>query len=221
MFRHRGRLGRVPTSEVGVPARMALVVQPLAKFNLSQATILLLEPSTAELDLYGQMLFGFGGKQVHRCQTREEARIALSGHPIDLIIVDAKLGPEDEDGYAFVRELRRSGDANAFLPVIMVTGHTPSSQVTAARDSGVHFVVRKPVSSNVLLERILWIAQETRPIIEGATYVGPERRFQNLGPPGGVGRRRNDLPLDVGLAQTPNLDQDEVDQMLRPRRPQP
>lgn len=208
-------------SKPGVPARMPLVAQPLAKFNLSQAVILLLEPTLAELDLYGQMLFGFGGKQVHRCQTREEARIALLSHPIDLIIVDAKLGPEDGDGYDYVRELRRSGDANAFLPVIMITGHTPSSQVTAARDSGVHFVVRKPVSSNVLLERILWIAQEGRPIIECGSYVGPDRRFQNLGPPGGAGRRRDDLPLDVGAAQTPNLDQDQVDQLLRPRKGQP
>lgn len=212
--------GAASDSETGVPARMPLVAQPLAKFNLSQAVILLLEPSLAEMELYGQMLFGFGGKQVHRCQNREEARIALMSHPIDLIILDAKLGPEDGDGYDFVRELRRSGEANAFLPVIMITGHTPSSQVTAARDSGVHFVVRKPVSSNVLLERILWIAQEGRTMIECESYVGPERRFQNLGPPGGAGRRKGDLPLDVGAAQTPNLDQEQVDQLLRPQKAQ-
>lgn len=200
---------------------MPLVVQPLTKFNLSQAVILLLEPALAELDLYGQMLFGFGGKNVHRCQTREEARIALLSHPIDLIIVDAKLSPEDGDGYAFVRDLRRARDANAFLPVIMLTGHTPGSQVTAARDSGVHFVVRKPVSSNVLLERILWIAQEGRSIIECDRYVGPDRRFQNLGPPGEVGRRRTDLPDDLGPAGSSNLDQDQVDQLMRPRRVRP
>lgn len=46
---------------------MPLVAKPLAKFNLSQSVILLLEHSRAEQDLYGQMLFGFGGKQLHRC----------------------------------------------------------------------------------------------------------------------------------------------------------
>lgn len=198
---------------------MPLVAKPLAKFNLSQSVILLLEHSRAEQDLYGQMLFGFGGKQLHRCQTREEAKLVLVGNQVDLIIVDAQLGPDDEDGYTFVRELRRSGAGFAFLPVVMVTGHTPSSQVTFARDSGVHFVVRKPVSPGVLLERILWIAQEARPIIECETYVGPDRRFQRLGPPKGVeGRRADDLAMEVGEPEGPDLHQDEIDQLLQPKR---
>ncbi|MDZ4372749.1 MAG: response regulator [Phenylobacterium sp.] len=199
---------------------MALVVQPLAKFNLSQSSILLLEPSAAELDLYCQMLFGYGGKNVHRCQTRDEARQALAGQQMDLVIVDAKLGPADEDGYAFVRELRRSGGDAGFLPVIMLTGHTPGSQVTFARDSGVHFVIRKPVSASVLLERILWIAQEGRSIIECDSYVGPDRRFQRLGPPQGVGRRSGDVSTELGDAQTPNLGQDEVDNLMQPKKAQ-
>lgn len=200
---------------------MPLVAQPLAKFNLSQAVILLLEPSVAELDLYGQMLFGFGGKFEHRCQTRAEARKTLATEPVDLVIVDAKLGPDEKDGYDYVRVLRRSGGANAFLPVIMITGHTPSRQVSFARDSGVHFVVRKPVSAGVLLERILWIAQESRPFIESPGFCGPDRRFQRLGPPGGVGRRHDDLPVNVGEAQTPDLGQDEVDQLFKAKKGKP
>lgn len=198
---------------------MALVAQPITKFNLSQSVILLLEHSRAEQDLYGQMLFGFGGKHLHRCETRAEAMIALAAHQIDLVIVDAQLGPDDEDGYAFVREMRRSGTGFAFLPVVMITGHTPGSQITAARDSGVHFVVRKPVSPGVLLERILWIAQESRPMIECDAYVGPDRRFQRLGPPKGVpGRRADDMPMEVGEAEGPDLHQDEIDQLLQPKK---
>lgn len=198
---------------------MPLVAQPLTKFNLSQSAILLLEHSRAEQDLYCGMLFGFGGKNIHRCQTRAEAQIALMAHQIDLLIVDAQLGPDDEDGYAFVRELRRSGAGHAFLPVVMITGHTPSSQITFARDSGVHFVVRKPVSPGILLERILWIAQEARPIIECDAYVGPDRRFQRLGPPKGIpGRREDDMPDDVGEAEGPDLHQDEIDQLLQPKK---
>lgn len=198
---------------------MPLVAQPLTKFNLSQSVILLLEHSRAEQDLYGQMLFGFGGKHLHRCQTRAEAMITLAAHQIDLVLVDAQLGPDDEDGYAFVREMRRSGTGFAFLPVVMITGHTPGSQITAARDSGVHFVVRKPVSPGILLERILWIAQESRPMIECDNYVGPDRRFQRLGPPMGVaGRRQDDMPEEVGEAEGPDLHQDEIDQLMQPKK---
>jgi hypothetical protein len=40
----------------------------------------------------------------------------------------------------------------------------------------------------------MWIAQESRPFIELDGYVGPDRRFQNVGPPDGhgAGRRRAD-----------------------------
>jgi CheY-like chemotaxis protein len=198
---------------------MPLVAQPLAKFNLSQSTILLVEHSRAEQDLYSQMLFGFGGKNLLRAQTREEAHKALANNQVDLVLVDAQLGPDDEDGYAFVREMRRSGAESAFLPVVLITGHTPSSQVTFARDSGVHFVVRKPVSPGVLLERILWIAQEARAIIECDNYVGPDRRFQRLGPPQGEpGRRADDVPMEVGEPEGPDLHQDEIDAMLQPKK---
>jgi len=198
---------------------MPLVAQPLTKFNLSQSAILLLEHSNAEQDLYCGMLFGFGGKNVHRCTTRAEALVTLAAHQIDLVIVDAQLGPDDEDGYAFVQEMRRSGTSFAFLPVVMITGHTPGSQITFARDSGVHFVVRKPVSPGVLLERILWIAQEARPIVECDGYVGPDRRFQRMGPPQGMpGRRSDDMPEELGDPEGPDLHQDEIDQLMQPKR---
>jgi DNA-binding response OmpR family regulator len=170
------------------------------------------------MDLYVQILSGFGAKNIHRCMNRTEADEALSKHQIDLIVVDAKL--PDSDGYDFVQKLRRKkGGSNlSLIPVLMIAGHTPPSKVALARDCGAHFVVRKPVRPDLLLERILWIAQESRPFVECDAYIGPERRFQYLGPPDGVGRRRDDLSAEVGDATTPDMDQQEVDQMFRARK---
>ena len=195
---------------------MALVPQPLAKFNLGEASILLAVGFQAEQDIYGNMLFGFGARKVHRALTRAEAESVVRQHELDLVVVEPRL--RDNDGYDFIASLRRRDDPKiALLPIVVIAGHTPSSQINAARDCGAHFVIRKPVSPDVLLQRILWITQEARPIIQCSGYVGPDRRFQNLGPPGGVGRRRDDLPIEVGVASEPNLDQDQVDAMLSPR----
>jgi DNA-binding response OmpR family regulator len=194
-----------------------LILQPLAKFNLSHASILLIEAAAAEMDLYGQMLSGFGASLVSRCATEEEALAALDANEFDLVLIDAKLG--DGDGYDFVRRLRRRSGAKGQVPVLMIAGHTARSRITLARDCGAHFLVRKPLSPAVLLERILWIAHETRPFIECDGYAGPDRRFQMLGPPEGQeGRRREDQFDDLAGPAGPDLDQTQVDQMFKPRR---
>ena len=145
---------------------MGLRPQPIAKFNLGSTNILVLEGSHSEMDLYIQILSGFGAKNIHRCMNRKEAEEALLKHEIDLIVVDAKL-PEGDDGYDFVQALRRKRNAPklSVIPVLMIAGHTPPSKVAMARDCGAHFVVRKPVRPDLLLERILWIAQESRPFV--------------------------------------------------------
>lgn len=90
--------------------------------------------------------------------------------------------------------------------------------VQNARDCGAHYIVKKPLTPVVMLERILWIARESRPFIECDVYVGPERRHKNEGPPNGVPRRRDDLPPEVGDAQEPNLSQDQVDNLFSSRK---
>lgn len=196
---------------------MALTPQPLSRFNLTETSILLVQSSTTEGDIYAQMLAGFGAKHMQRVETLAAAWALLSTERFDLILTDAKLS--DGDGYEFVRGLRRGPrSANTFAPILMLAGHTPRARVELARDCGAHFVISKPVSPAVLLERILWIARETRPFVECEVYVGPERRFKFEGPPDGVGRRMNDLNGELGESQEPNLEQSEVDQMLQPQK---
>jgi DNA-binding response OmpR family regulator len=171
---------------------MALVAQPLAQFNLSDSTILVLESTGPELDLYTRILMGFGARKIHKCSNVSQAEQTLQEQEVDLVVVDAKLAAAD--GCEFVRELRRSSRKAAFVPVLMMAGHTPRNRVTEARDCGAHFVVRKPVSPATMLERILWIAQETRPFVECDVYRGPDRRFKSEEIAAGAGRRSGDLP---------------------------
>lgn len=51
-----------------------------------------------------------------------------------------------------------------------------------------------------------------------SVFVGPDRRFHNIGPPGGVPRRTGDLSIEVGAASGPNMSQDEIDSLMRPMK---
>jgi DNA-binding response OmpR family regulator len=195
---------------------MGLNPESRARFNLERASILILEPAQMGMGILVQILTGFGAKTLHRCESVTEAEEAIRRVEIDLAIVDTVGGP----GYDFVAWLRRSGiEPNCYAPVLMTSGHTPSSDVNRARDCGAHFVMAKPLTPIAVLERIIWIAREGRKFVECDTYVGPDRRFKNEGvPPGVVGRRRDDLQGDIGDAQSPNMDQDVIDALVKTRR---
>jgi DNA-binding response OmpR family regulator len=107
----------------------------------------------------------------------------------------------------------------AFIPVVLTMGHARPSQVHLARDSGANFVVAKPITPKVLLERIFWVAREDRPFVETKSFIGPERRFKREGPPIGVsGRRKTDLHAELGEATMPNLSQDQISKMMKPMK---
>jgi CheY-like chemotaxis protein len=194
---------------------MALdATQSKGRINLEKAQVLLVESNQQGMEILSQVLHGFGARAQHKCATIAQAWEVLNATELDLVICANEIS--DGDGYDFIAELRRSQlDPNRYASVVMVAGHTPMSQVRKARDCGANMVVTKPITPTVVLQRIVWIAKEPRAFIEAPGYVGPDRRFQNHGPPPGLdGRRKDDLPLEVGEAVTPNLGQDDIDALL-------
>lgn len=195
---------------------MGLNPESRARFNLERASILLLEPSQMGMSILTQILTGFGAKVLHRCESVKQAQDTVNTSELDMAIVDAC----DGEGYEFISWLRRCRvEPNCYVPVLLTAGHTPAGAVNKARDCGAHFIMAKPLTPIAVLERILWISKEGRRFVECDTYMGPDRRFKNEGvPPGMVGRRRDDLQGDLGHAETPNMDQDVIDGLMKTRR---
>lgn len=190
-----------------------------SRIDLRKATVLLVEPNNQAMDVLTQIFLGFGASHTLRASSFEEAQQAVHANVIDLIACEATLQPEEPDGYDFISWLRRSGlDPNAFAPALLISSHTSSRNVSRARDCGAHFMVSKPLAPTVMLQRILWIAQNNRTFVSCDVYCGPDRRFQNLGPPNGIGRRHNDLPAEVGAVAGENMDQNEIDSLLMPQK---
>lgn len=147
-----------------------------ARFNLEKASVLLLESPSHGLDITAQILAALGVRKPHRCKTPDGALKFAQTLPLDLIVCDGSL--PFGGAYEFVSNLRRSNlEPNRYCPVILVAGHTPVSMVGQARDCGANFVIAKPISPRVLLERIMWMGQESRPFVELDSYIGPDRRF--------------------------------------------
>ncbi|MFZ0267832.1 response regulator [Caulobacter sp.] len=184
---------------------MPEALQASTRINLEKIEVLLVDDSIPSLNLLSQVLLGFGVGNVTRADGAKAAQALLRDSTFDLVISATNM--TGVDGYELVKWLRRGAlEANRYLAVILVSGHTPPSQVFKARDAGANFTVAKPISPKILLERILWSAKEERQFIECESYVGPDRRFKNDGPPAGAkGRRRDDPPqaLRPPGAQTP------------------
>lgn len=166
------------------------------RINLEDAHVLLVESSPQGMDILLQTFTGFGVGGMTRAGGIEEAWKLLRIADFDLIVCGASL--TDGSGFDFIAELRRSSiEPNRFSSIIVLSGHTPMSYVQRARDCGASFVIAKPISPRVLLERIQWIARVPRVFIEAENFAGPDRRFQNRGPPAGVPGRRGEDALEA------------------------
>ena len=188
------------------------------RINLDRATVLVLDDNGTSLDILSQVVSGFGVKQLHRADTVKDAQTLVGTKTFDLIISDVQM-PE-VDGIEFINWLRRDApETNRYVPVILVTGHTRTTDIFRTRDAGANFTVAKPITPKVLLERIFWAAREERQFVECDSYLGPDRRFRHDGPPAGTnGRRRDDLAGELGEMQDRNMSQEEVNALMRPSK---
>lgn len=196
---------------------MNLPFSKTERVNLSQAEVLLACGDAEGLNIMSEMFAGFGVHTPRRCLSIHEAKTSVQERILNLMVVDSALA--DGEGYDFIHWLRRSDIApNCYAPVILITGHTKPSQIFRGRDAGASFVVRKPVAPLVMMQRIIWLLNDARKFVTSPGYCGPDRRVKALGPPVGVkGRRHDDLSAHVGEASTPNLGQDEIDALFKPR----
>jgi len=192
-------------------------VSSQTRLNLGKISAVLVDGDKYVQDLLGQMLRGFGLEHLATFDHGDAAKEYITKNNVDLCILEAVL--PDMPGTDIVKYIRRLENAQTrMLPIIVLTGYTQVGAVERARDAGANLVIKKPVSPRVLFDRLAWVSKNQRPFIESENYIGPDRRFKSIGPPGGVGRRSTDLSAEVGMATEPNMSQDEIDALIKPVR---
>ncbi len=166
---------------------------------LESLQVLLVDDNPHMRSIVMTILKGVGVKRVREVSSGAEALTAMRDFPADLAIVDFNMAPLD--GVEFTRLVRNAKDSpNAYLPIIMMTGHAERSKVEEARNAGVTEFVVKPVTARSILGRIQAVIFKPRPFVRTDSYFGPCRRRVKDERYTGPFRRNDDVQKDESLS---------------------
>src|SRR5437879_11139065 len=147
------------------------------------------------------LLHSFGTREVYEAEDGAAGLEAFMHFVPDIVIADWVM--PIFDGLELAQMIRQPGaNANPYVPIIMLTGHSEKKRVTAARDAGITEFMVKPISAKSLYQRILNVVANPRPFIRTKNYFGPDRRRNTsntyIGPERRVGG-------EVEILQQPSL----------------
>ncbi len=143
-----------------------------------------------------QLLHGFGSREIYEAEDGATGLEGFNSHNPDIVITDWAM--PILDGLELTQMIRKpDSNANPYVPIIMLSGHSEKSRVMRARDAGVTEFLTKPIAAKALYERVLSVVLAPRPFIKTATYFGPDRR-RNVNPNySGVERRKGEAKSET------------------------
>ena len=160
---------------------------------LEDLHVLVVDDNQGMRELLKEILVGLGVRSVRDAADAASAVARMVSFPPDIIFVDRVMEPVD--GIEFIRRIRSGKDGDdRFVPIVLVTAHTESDGIYAARDAGVTEILAKPISIEAVWSRLVAIIEHPRAFIETSTYFGPDRRRQDR-PHGGSDRRSFQDPM--------------------------
>ena len=128
-----------------------------SKFNFDKASALILDADLLCMQVIIGMLSGFGFRNFHRCTGCKQAVDIMNMRLIDVVILDpAGFGDEVYDLVKWVRESRTQINCNA--TILLTMGFASVNTVSRMKSCGADFIICKPFSTNGLLDRLLWVA---------------------------------------------------------------
>jgi CheY-like chemotaxis protein len=121
------------------------------------------------------LLHGFGAREVYEAEDGATGLEMFTHNVPDIVILDWAM--PIFDGIELTQLIRQPGaNANPYVSIIMLTGHSERKRVFAARDAGITEFLAKPISAKALHQRIVNIVANPRPFIKTPSYFGPDRR---------------------------------------------
>src|SRR5436305_3260173 len=121
------------------------------------------------------ILVNLGVKNVHEAADGIAGLEAIRMSAPDLVVLDWEMPLLN--GAELVRIVRSPGVFPVpDVPIIMLTGHVERWRVVEATRLGVNEFLKKPVSGKALLDRMVAILANPRPMVRVGDYYGPEPR---------------------------------------------
>lgn len=164
------------------------------RLDFKRLSFLIIEDNPYMRRLLVSMLEAFGATTIHQAQDGPTGLELFAAEKPDLVLLDWEM--PGIDGISVARRMRdRATSHNAFVPILMITGHAEKGRVVAARDAGINDFLTKPVNAKNFYEKLLGLVVDQRPFIATKDYFGPDRR--RASPPTYFGpERRRPLPHD-------------------------
>jgi two-component system chemotaxis response regulator CheY len=182
----------------------------MSRIDFNRLRFLVVDDNAHMRRILRTLLNGFGAREIYEAEDGATGLEAFTANVPDILITD--WATPIFDGLELTQMIRQPGASpNPFAAIIMLTGHSEKTRVTAARDAGVTEFLVKPLSARALYERIVNVVLNPRPFVRTKTYFGPDRRRANN--PGYTGpERRRGGPADfvsqqslLGKAQSSNV----------------
>jgi YesN/AraC family two-component response regulator len=165
------------------------LVSPNIQTLFQSTKVLIVDDEHYTRKVLRSLLMAIGVNNIYDANNGADGLAAIRSIVPDVVIVDWEM--PGLDGPAFVKAVRSPGQFPIpNVPIIMLTGHGERWRVVEALRFGVHEYLLKPISSKTLLERMISILTQPRPIVKVGNYYGPEPRRNSPYKP------VNEAPLD-------------------------
>jgi CheY-like chemotaxis protein len=172
----------------------------MIRIDFNRLRFLVIDDNAHMRRILRTLLHGFGAREVYEAEDGAAGLEAFTHYAPDIVLADWAM--PIFDGLELAQMIRQPGaNANPFVPIIMLTGHSERERVMAARDAGITEFMAKPISAKALYQRIVNVVANPRPFIRTKTYFGPDRR-RNVNPSYGGPERRKAAKSDV-IRQAP------------------
>ena len=167
----------------------------MVRIDFNRLRFLVIDDNPHMRRIIRTLLHGLGTRDIFEADDGATGLDAYSHTAPDIVLIDWAMPVFD--GLKLTRMIRETeSNANPFVPIIMITGHTERNRVTAARDAGITEFLAKPISAKALYQRIVNVIAHPRPFIKTKNYFGPDRRRNANAAYSGPERRRNS-PAEV------------------------
>jgi two-component system, chemotaxis family, chemotaxis protein CheY len=167
----------------------------MIRIDFNRLRFLVIDDNVHMRRILRTLLHSFGARDVHEAEDGAAGLEAFTQYSPDIILADWAM--PIFDGVELTQMIRQPGaNANPYVPIIMLTGHSERTRVMSARDAGVTEFMVKPISANALYQRVLNVVVNPRPFIKTETYFGPDRR-RNVNPNYGGPERRRGGKADI------------------------
>ena len=173
----------------------------MVRIDFNRLRFLVIDDNPHMRRIVRTLLLGLGTRDVFEADDGATGLEAFTHNVPDIVLIDWSMPVFD--GLELTRMIRETeGTSNPFVPIIMITGHSEKTRVTAARDAGITEFLAKPISAKALYHRIVSVVAHPRPFIRTSSYFGPDRRRNNTNTYIGVDRRTG---AKAEIVQQPSL----------------